>query len=329
MLGMSKLAIAAGIIDHPAKKQEVDSLHGRTSERAAELLALIRAMPARGSETPASVAVAFDTLNKAAQLLAQSSRTFYFLVSTKPSAADLQGGERDYEKAIVTFDSWARALLSVMLPAARKRVCTACWRVLQGVLTIIERSSKASVQPSDVGLVEEAVSALATLEVSGAGACKQALQNASRLVADALRELRESVDEALAEAADEEGSAFEDEATVLTDSAVTTPLIALVQGTLDSLALATSTALDQAASELALNPLITCAQAMAAQVDTLVSACDDEELEAVLEHASSLGKLLSKLHSVLADQCALKEHEGRKVLEASIEFSRASLRSFG
>ena len=49
----------------------------------------------------------------------------------------------------------------------------------------------------------------------------------------------------------------------------------------------------------------------------------------MLEHASSLGKLLSKLHSVLADQCALKEHEGRKVLEASIEFSRASLRSLG
>jgi hypothetical protein len=273
--------------------------------------------------------VAYDTLNKAAQLLAQSSRTFYFLVSTKPSAADLQGGERDYEKAIVTFDSWARALLSVMLPAARKRVCTACWRVLQGVLTILERSSKASVQPSDVGLVEEAVRALATLEVSGAGACKQALQNASRLVADALRELRESVDEALAEAADEEGNAFEDEATVLTDSAVTTPLIALLQGTLDSLALATTTALDQAAPDLALNPLITCAQAMAAQVDTLVSACDDEELEAVLEHAAALGKLLGKLHSVLADQCALKEHEGRKALETSIEFSRASLRSLG
>jgi hypothetical protein len=69
------------------------------------------------------------------------------------------------------------------------------------VLTILERSSKASVQPSDVGLVEEAVRALATLEVSGAGACKQALQNASRLVADALRdggfEVMALVDESL------------------------------------------------------------------------------------------------------------------------------------
>ena len=68
---------------------------------------------------------------------------------------------------------------------------------------------------------------------------------------------------------------------------------------------------------------------MAAQVDTLVSACDDEELEAVLEHAAALGKLLGKLHSVLADQCALKEHEGRKALETNIEFNRASLRSLG
>ncbi len=323
VLGSSKLAMAAGVVDTPADTHDAGSLQRRTSEKAAALLASARAKPAGGTETAASVEVAFESLSSSAQVLAQASRTFYLLVSMDPSAADLQGGERDYEKAICTFDSWARALLSVVLPAARKRVGTACWRVLQGVLTVLQRG--ASLQATDVGPVEEAVSALASLEVSGAASCKRALRDSSSLVADALRELRESIDEELAEVA--EAGADEDEPALLTNAAVTTPLIALLQGTVDSLDLSASTAVDQAEADVALNVLITCAQAVAAQVDTLVCACDDEELDGVQEHAASLARLLGKLHSVLAAKCGLKEHEGRKRLEASIESSNATLRA--
>merc|ERR1712146_442153 len=104
------------------------------------------------------------------------------------------GGERDFYKTLALYDSWARALLSVILPVARKPVGTACCAVLQAVITLTTRASTPDLlQASDVGHLQEAVAALKTLETSGAACCKRIVRDNKAMMADALRELRESI----------------------------------------------------------------------------------------------------------------------------------------
>ena len=123
-----------------------------------------------GAETPASVAVAYDSLGKAAQNLAQASRSYYLLCQSEPTTDHLSGGERDFEKAIDMYDSWVRALLSVVLPACRKKIGSACVLVLSSTAALAARTAKSpsSVKASDMGPLDAAVSAIEKLEVSGA-----------------------------------------------------------------------------------------------------------------------------------------------------------------
>lgn len=313
------------------------ALHGRCEERLQALKLQMGAKVTAEGETSASVEVAHEKLVTAGKLLAQAGRVFYFLLQSSPSGEDIQGGERDLEKAIVVYDSWARTLMSVVLPVARKEIGNACCLVLKSVMVLTARTSKPStVQSSDCGPLEEAVESLASLEVSGVGCCKKVLKQNAALIDDALRELRDSIAEAnqssernpaiVDDDPDEDDEDDADGNALLEDASVAAPLESLVCAALDSFELARRVSAE-ANAEIALTMLITCAQAASSEVDNLVCAADEEDGDGVRQHARSLARLLLKLHQVLSMHCGVGEDAQRVKLEAAVRRASDALQT--
>ena len=306
------------------------TLHARCAERLEQLQTISRSKPgaaaASASATTASAETAHESLTKAGALLAQAVRTFYMLLQSDPVHSHVEGGERDLEKAVVTYDSWARALLSVVLPAARKSVGAACCMVLHGVVTFTERAkTPASLRAADVGPVEDAVKKLSELETSGGACTRRMLRESRSIIADALRELGESIAEVRDEAAGDDDDDDDDEPSLLANPAVASALEALLRGTVSSLDLAVA-AVERPQATAVLTMLITCARAASTQVDTLVCAADEEDdLDVVRGHAASLSRVMLKLHQTLA-KCALDDDAGRAAVQAGIEGASAALR---
>ena len=218
------------------------------------------------------VAEVHETLCKAGLALAQQARAFFFLMQDKPSEAHLEGCARDLEKAIELYDSWVGTLFSVVLPAVRKVVGGPCCLVLQATAVLVNKANSGTeVTAPDVGRLQEAVDALPKLQTSASATAGRLMRESARLAADALRELRESIEEARADGAieeeedDEEAAAAaeeEEEEELLGQASVAKPLERLIGAAGATLEVAADEAVgDASAADAVLTILITCAQA--------------------------------------------------------------------
>ena len=290
----------------------------------------------------ATTVVAHENLGKAGKSLCQAARALYFLLQDGPPPADqLAGCARDLEAAAALYDSWARALFAVVLPAVRKSIGPACCQVLHSTVTLVAAAHAGSLQPSDMGPMESACAMIEALETSASACCLRLVRESGQMVADALRELHESIAEAVASngSGDEDDdddddeekmpAVGEDEEMLLSRPALSRPLTRLVVAMDSTLRLVdTSGAVYVADSDKALGMLITCAQLASERVDALVGAADEDDVDTLVEHGTSLAKLAAKTHQVLAANCAgLRELPERVALEAEPGAALEALRA--
>lgn len=254
------------------------------------------------------VAEAHASLCSAGTALAQQARTFFILMQHAPSASDIEGCAREFTSAIDMYDSWAGALLSIVLPAVRKSIGAPLNLVLQTTAGFVGKFVQGTgAVASDAGMIQEAVDALPKLETSAITATVRMLQQSGRLVADALRELKESIAEASGDGTEEEDDAMdedEDESELLASAAVAEPLVRLVAAGGTSLDVAANDALgggadagDGAAGPDAavLTMITTCAQAAATCVDSTVASAMEDDEAGLAAQAASLGKVCFSL----------------------------------
>ena len=307
-------------------------------ERHTNLVAICREKSnAPGSDSVESVDVAAEQLRTASEALCQAARLLYILMmGGAPSDAELTSCVRDLEKAAASYDSWARVVLACCLPAARRAIGPPCCQVLQCVCTFLTRAQSGPLQASDVGPIQEATASLASLETSPKACCRRLLQESGRLVADALRELRESIAEAQAEARgdgaqvgddDDDDDDDDDEPALLARVAISAPLTRLLECVDGSIRLAEERGVERAEADVTLTMLITCGAASSEQVDTLVCAADDDDVDALREHASSLARLIKKINEVLSKRCGLDDDAARAKLDADAAAALDELRA--
>jgi len=267
---------------------------------------------------------------KAGSALVQAGRTFYFLATTGPSAADALACTRDFEKAVMVFTSWVKGLLSVSGAAVRKLLGPACARVIVRASDLTLRASTSKVQAADVGQLQSAVEALEKLPYTTEAAASQMLRESEALVKDARREVDEAIDEADSGGGGSDGDDDDDDDNdddddgpgLLSRSEVSRPLRQLltVSTVLISISrgrgLAGCTGASEAAAaadgdrkqldgDVLAAMLVACAQAIANGVDSTVCAAHDDDLTSLTSYALSLGKVLTKLSSLLGQQCRL------------------------
>jgi hypothetical protein len=279
------------------------------------------------SPTATPVGEAHASLCRAGEALAQQARNLHFLLQDGTTAEHAQGVARDLQKAVEMYDSWAGTLLSVAMAPVRKATGTPCALVLQTVSGLVSKAVVGHAQASDVGRVQETVDALKSLQMSGAATTAKLLRESAKLVLDAAREVRE----AAAEAKEGGGSgayAFgddvdggggddddDDEDELLADEAVSAPLEQLVSATAEALLAAAADGVSSA-SDATLSMLITCGQTASTVVDSTVASAHEDDVGSVRKNAASLGKVVAKLHTVLAQRCGMEQHARRRELEA-------------
>ena len=270
--------------------------------------------------------------------VAQAARALHFLLQGAPSAATAVPCVVDFEKAALAYHSWARGLLAAVGPAARKLSTRPCAEVLQVAAQLAVKAAAAELAPPDVGQLERSVAALDSLPLSSHAAAAVLLPQCSLLVADAATELARAVDEAAEGGGDfgeddgDDDDDDDDEPELVAQPALTAPLLALIRGAaavlrcaergLQAVAARDSSGGDDSKVAAA---LAAAADASSAQVDSLVCAVYEEARPAVGSYAASLGKLLAKVHQLLADKCGLADDAERAGAHAELEASLAGV----
>ena len=254
---------------------------------------------------------------------AQAARALHFLLQGAPSAATAVPCVVDFEKAALAYHSWARGLLAAVGPAARKLSTRPCAEVLQVAAQLAVKAAAAELAPPDVGQLERSVAALDSLPLSSHAAAAVLLPQCSLLVADAATELARAVDEAAEGGGDfgeDDGDDDDDDDDdeLVAQPALTALLLALIRGAaavlrcaergLQAVAARDGSGGDDSKVAAA---LAAAADASSAQVDSLVCAVYEEARPAVGSYAASLGKLLAKVHQLLADKCGLADDAER------------------
>ena len=273
--------------------------------------------------------------------VAQAARALHFLLQGAPSAATAVPCVVDFEKAALAYHSWARGLLAAVGPAARKLSTRPCAEVLQVAAQLAVKAAAAELAPPDVGQLERSVAALDSLPLSSHAAAAVLLPQCSLLVADAATELARAVDEAAEGGGDfgeddgdddDDDDDDDDEPELVAQPALTAPLLALIRGAaavlrcaergLQAVAARDGSGGDDSKVAAA---LAAAADASSAQVDSLVCAVYEEARPAVGSYAASLGKLLAKVHQLLADKCGLADDAERAAAHAELEASLAGV----
>jgi hypothetical protein len=273
------------------------------------------------SSSCATVAEAHEMLCKAGEALVQQARAFFFLMQDNPSEEHLAGVSRDLEKAIELYDSWVGSLLTAVLPVVRKSIGTPCANVLLVLDSLVAKAAApGGANASDVGQLTHVVDALAKLLTSSAAATAQAVGENVRLISDATSELHESITESRAARAtlgqqqvgdveeedEDDDEREEDVSELLMAEAIAGPLARFIAGAGASVKLAGDAAmLGRVSSDATLAMLITCAQASSNGVDATVCATYEDDAPSVAAHATSLMKVLRKLHQLLRERCGI------------------------
>ena len=115
----------------------------------------------------------------------------------EPSASEAASCVSDLEEAACVYTAWAAQLLTAAGPAERTLARPPLCQPLQCTLQIVKRArSPDSMLASDVAQLESVVGALKGLAMSGSAAAVRSLSLNEQLVRDAIRELKEAIEEA-------------------------------------------------------------------------------------------------------------------------------------
>ena len=273
-------------------------------------------------------------LVKAGAALAQAARGFYLLVSDPVSERDATSCTADLEKAADVYASWAKGLLACLSLPARKLALAPVAATIKCTCNLLSRAASGTAQAPDAGMVDTAAQKLKALELDGTKAATRLLGQAYQLVSDALEELKGSEEEAIAEAADGADDDDDDDdddgggPSLLGRAELSKPILRLVTTAQSLVRLSAKKALAGCGdNDRAMLMMVTCAQASSEQIDSLACAAYEADLPALLGYASSLGKLLSKLGSVMRRDCGLAEDSVLLEGEAEVASCLADLRS--
>lgn len=254
---------------------------------------------------------AADTLGKAslaARAMVQQMRATFFLeVMDAPQSEALQC-IADLEKAAALYVSWAKALLAAVSPSVRKVVKAPCTRVVSSLKQLLDKAAVCTLKAKDLSQLEHASDALEKLPVRGTDAARGVLLKSEELLADALDEAIKSIAEAQEEEEpeDEGGEDGEDEEQELWGQPLfSTPTRSVLEAAGALLRIARDAGLTGCSEDKVAGMLGTCAQAASAQADALMVAMHEDDEAGVGSYAASVGKVISKLHQLLAERCGM------------------------
>lgn len=132
-----------------------------------------------------------EQLLQAARLLAQQSRTYYLLMTGKPSVADASGCTRELVHYALQYHTCARNLIAACPTSRSKRLSGPCFLPLQSVRSVLSAGGALRLRASEVGLVEEAINHLDQLPVAAGAAAAQRMRENAETIADARQELKQ------------------------------------------------------------------------------------------------------------------------------------------
>ena len=266
---------------------------------------------------------AADTLSKAliaARALVQQTRATYFLeVMDAPQSEALQCIV-DVEKAAEVYVSWARALLATVAPSVRKVVKAPCTRVVSTLKHILDKAAARTLKAQDLSQLEHATEALEKLPVRGTDAASGVLLKSEQLLADALDEAIKSIAEAQEGDPDEDDDAEQDEdeeQELWGQSLFSGPTRAVLEAAVELVRIAREAGLAGCTEDKVAGMLGTCAQAASAQVDALMVAMHEDDEAGVGSYAQSVGKVIAKLHELLAQRCGMADDKPLKRAHAA------------
>eukprot|EP00965_Chrysotila_dentata_P081329 2685721-Pleurochrysis_carterae.AAC.1 len=291
-----------------------------------------------GSSASKSTAVAaHENLLMASQSLAQAARTFHFVINMEPTEEEASSCTADLEEAACIYASWAVNFLGATGPAERYMARILCQEPLSNTLKLLTKVQRQeAIAVSDVVQVDACTEKLRGLAIDGRVAAARALLQNENLVRDSIRELQDCVDDAVQATAgggsacssfrngvnfrgsdsdDDETDDLDDgdeveliaEGTMLPRAGPLFPLraaVALTAPLLDALDAAAElmnigTEAAHGASSKIAGLLVTCAKALSAQVDNLVSAVHMDDAEAVQQYCTSLNRLLGAAYHLV------------------------------
>ena len=251
-------------------------------------------------------------------------------------------------KTVDTYDSWSAQLLQAALPVVRKAIGTPCAKVLAALSGMVQKAAATKkTAPADVGMVQDAVGALRSLEVESITVAIRLLGESERLVRDAEREIQESIAEAkpatdAATSGDENGKSGdgdgelseddEDMSGLMAVDMIAKPLVELVGLCVQTIEVSKQVVASWTAQhDAVLHTLITCAQAASTCIDSATCSAYEAEPKALMGHAASLSKVLCKVVEVLRQRCGVIQGHAAAdrlaTIEKSVESNFAALKA--
>ena len=256
---------------------------------------------------------AADTLGKvllAARALVQQTRATYFLEVMDAPQSEALACIADVEKAAALYVSWAKALLATVAPSVRKVAKAPCTRVVSTLKQLLDKAASRTLKAPDLALLEHASDALEKLPVRGTDAARGVLLKSEQLLADALDEAIKSIAEAQEGDPNEDGDEDEDEdeeQELWGQPLFSGPTRTVLEAAGALLRIARDAGLAGCAEDKVAGMLGTCAQAASAQADALMVAMHEDDEAGVGSYAASVGKVVGKLHELLAQRCGLAD----------------------